>query len=108
MVYETIPGIERTSVELRSGLKAFLMGVPETTYTAKDLARLTGFDTTGSCVQLRKAIKELIIDGTPIISNNEGFKLTSNPQEIRDYCLSLQHRIIGISNRINALMRNIT
>lgn len=107
MVYESVPNIEMTSLELRMGLKAFFQGVPETTYTAKELSRLTGFDTSGSCVQLRRAIKELIIEGSPIISDNNGFKLTNDPEQIKAYCQSLQHRIIGISNRINALIRNI-
>ena len=107
MVYDNVPNIERTSLELRSSLKAFLTSLPEVTYPAKDLARLIGFDTAGSCFQLRKAIKELIIDGTPIISSNEGFKLTNDPEQIKAYCQSLQRRIIGISNRINSLMRNI-
>lgn len=107
MVYETIPNIEHTPLELRIRLKTFLEQVPEVNYTALQLANLTGFEAKGSCVQLRKAIKELILEGMIIISTSEGFKLTKDPEQIRNYCLSLQHRIIGISNRINALMKNI-
>jgi hypothetical protein len=73
-------------------------------FKARKLAEACGFRTTGTQVELRKAITELIeLGGHPIVSTSKGFSWAYHPNMLRHYEESLQFRLKGLQRRINAV-----
>jgi len=105
-VYTTVP-FER----IIEGNKKELIGFLETNsgefFTARKLAGMFGFKTTGTQVELRQAISELIIDGCPIVSSAKGFSWALNDGMILNCVIELEFRQLGLQRRINALKKMI-
>lgn len=99
--------IKKQTIEQKNKLREFLQTHPDTIYNSIQLAFATGYPANKTCVELRKALAELIDEGMPIISNDNGYKLTNNKQEITDCITSLQKREQGISRRIKSLRQHI-
>jgi hypothetical protein len=75
---------------------------PDHYFTAKKIAEILGFPSRGSCVEVRKAITELIErHGHPIVSDNHGFCYTHDKNKLVAYSNSLLLRQKGICKRRN-------
>jgi len=73
---------------------------------AKKIAEECGYNTRGTCVELRKEIAELITERhLPIISNSTGFAWAKNKGQIL-FCIDqLDTRILGIKRRRDSLQQ---
>ena len=99
--------IKSDLIHQKNALRSFLQSHPNTTFNSQSLATATGYSTKKTCVELRKAIAELIDEGQPIISNDDGYKLTTDKEEIMKCIQSLQRRELGISRRIKSLNKHL-
>ena len=64
-----------------------------------DLARAAGLKERTA----RKAVTELVLRGEPVITLNDGYRLTNDPSLIRAEVRSLRHRAGEILRRADAL-----
>lgn len=72
--------------------------------TAIKIAKIAGWPTRGTQVEVRKAITELIeLDGHPIISGSDGFMLATTKAQLLDYIEQLEHRKQGLQRRIDKI-----
>jgi hypothetical protein len=70
-------------------------------FTAKELSRAYNYESNYNSVKVRKIITELIeLQGAPIISNNKGYRLAKNKDELIKYHESLQKRLKGLQRRV--------
>ena len=104
-VYSTVPEQQMDVFGDPGSLREHLEANPGKFFTARKLAKEFGYRTTGTQVELRKAITELILEGHPIVSNVKGFSWATHPNMIRHNIETLQHRKMGIQRRIEALRR---
>jgi hypothetical protein len=88
-------------------LKKVLYNQPNHTYIhAKELAKLSGFPTNGTQIQMRQAISWLIEkQGCPIVSNHMGYSWADNPREMQMCIDQLNERLNGIMRRRDALVQ---
>lgn len=78
-------------------------------FTAKNLAKTTGFETTGTCRGLRRAIKELVEEEQrPIISTDSGFAWAEHPNQLLRYIERLEERRDGLQRRIEGVRQAYT
>ena len=99
--------LKQQTIDQKNKLRSFLQAHLNTNYNSQTLATLTGYPTKKTCVELRKALAELIDEGMPIISNDDGYKLTTDKEEIRKCIQSLQKRELGIARRIKSLSKHL-
>jgi hypothetical protein len=99
--------IKPNLIHQKNALRTFLQSHPDTIFNSQSLATATGYSNKKTCVELRKAIAELIDEGQPIISNDDGYKLTTDKDEIRKCIQSLQKRELGIARRIKSLNKHL-
>jgi biotin operon repressor len=99
--------LKQQTIDQKNKLREFLQSHPNTTYNSQSLATATGYPTKKTCVELRKALAELIDEGIPIISDDNGYKLTTDKDEIWKCIKSLEKRQQGISRRIKSLREHI-
>lgn len=99
--------LKKQIIEQKNKLREFLQSHPDTTFNSQSLSTVTGYPSKKTCVELRKALAELIDEGMPIISNDDGYKLTTNPDDIIKCIQSLQRREQGIARRIKSLREHL-
>lgn len=106
MIYSSVPDKAITSLKGdKVALRIVLSENIGSFFTAKCLAGICNFPTKGSCVELRKAITELIEEESlPIIATSDGFSWTKNSDDLRVYAESLRLRIKGLERRICAVV----
>ena len=107
-IYETVH--EKDMVDMPKSAKyrilLFLRKTPDKTYTSREIAKQCGFPVKGSCVEVRKAITELLEqDWQPIISTAKGFSYTQNYQKVVCYLDSLNNRKQGLQRRLIAVSK---
>lgn len=98
-IFSTVPDIESNGEALIKALCEYLESHKDTTFTAAHLAQECGFKRSPTEVQLRKAIAYLRDLGHPVVSNNDGFEYTTDPEKIA-------HCIQGLQNRIDGILRS--
>lgn len=68
--------------------------------TAREIAKECGYKTTGTQVEVRKAITQLLeVDRRPIISVGKGFMIADHPNQMMRYAERLLERCQGIERR---------
>jgi len=67
------------------------------------LASLIGIDATGTNQKIRKACKELLIEGEAVVSCTKGFYIAENVQELKEYQSNIVNRIIGMERDVKAI-----
>ena len=103
-IYETVPIEFKDLEEEKHRLLEYLRDNKGRFFKSKELASKTGFPISNTCVELRKAVTELIEEEKyPIITSSSGFAWASHPNQISYYIESLEARIKGINRRINSL-----
>lgn len=68
--------------------------------TARDIAVMSGTTDSNTYPSVRKVIRDLIADGTPIGSDHGGFYMITEREEYEDVLEGLQARCDGIQQRI--------
>lgn len=108
-IYETVPeGRIESDQPNRRWILHYLKRFPDKFVTARTIARDCGFRSTGTQVETRKAITELIeLDHQPIVSNGKGFAYTDNKKRLIAYHESLVARMVGLDRRLMAVSRII-
>jgi hypothetical protein len=99
--------LKQQTTDQKNNLREFLQSHPNITFNSQSLATATGYPNKNTCVELRKALAELIDEGMPIISDDNGYKLTTDKEEIRKCIFSLQKRELGIARRIKKLSEHL-
>jgi len=73
---------------------------------SRDLAKMCGYPSGGSCVKLRRDVELLNeVHDMPIRSTSRGFIWCRSPSQMRHYANSLQHRANEISARAKRAYR---
>ena len=106
MIYESIPEKHKINIsEQQLSELIYYLWIHRGTYIkSNEIARATGFNNKGSCVELRNAITILIEEKElPIIADNNGYCYATDTEMIRKYVQTLIGRVQGINKRINAL-----
>lgn len=99
--------LKQQTIDQKNKLREFLQSHPDTIFNSQSLATATGYPAKKTCVELRKALAELIDEGIPIISDDNGYKLTTDKDEIWKCIKSLEKRQQGISRRIKSLSEHL-
>ena len=101
-IYSTVPGeiLEDTSLDpVRANIYEYLQ-MQQGPKTAREIAKECGYKTSGTQVEVRKAITQLLeIDKKPIISVGKGFMIATSPEQMRHYAKRLLERCQGIERR---------
>lgn len=72
-------------------------------YGSLTSAEIRKFYSSWSDLYVRKMCKDLNFKDVPVVSDDEGFWIAENPEEIERYISSLQSRIRGIQSRVDKL-----
>jgi len=105
-IYNTVPQevVLPLKESKRYDILKFLRANREVFFRSKQIAKECGFPIKGTCVEVRKAITELIeLDYQPIISTSKGYCYTRNYQRVVCYLDSLNNRKQGLHRRIKAI-----
>jgi len=107
-IYETIP--EKDILDMpessRYRILMFLKKKPDKIFNSRAIAKACGFPVKGSCVEVRKAVTELLeLDRQPIISTGKGFCYTQSYQKVVCYLDSLNNRKQGLQRRLIAVSK---
>jgi glyoxylate carboligase len=101
-IYSTVPGeiLEDTTLDpARANIYEYLQ-MQKGPKTAREIAKECGYKTTGTQVEVRKAITQLLeVDRKPIISVGKGFMIAEHPNQMRRYAERLLERCQGIERR---------
>lgn len=103
-VYSSVPDKAFAShYGSKEELKRVLSEVPGKFFSSRRLAKLTGYSDKGTCVDLRKAITELIEEERePIVSGPKGYAKAKGVNQLIFCRDALEQRRMGLDRRIEA------